>query len=307
MDGLLVPMHIPLKFSKMTYDKPFVPLLSDEAFKAVYGKPQNKGVLIDLLNEILPEHARIDDIVEYCDREQQADTVESKRSSLDLICKGLDGSHFIVEVQRKFYKDYFERLVFYGAGVYHLHLNAGEEYYNLKPVYVISILDHVLRHEDKSLWDTDNMIARYEFMEIRTKEIARSTISIIFAEMPRFTKTFEECTTYRDQLFWWLNNCDKMDDVPQEIRNSKLKDTIVASEFASFGQKEQLELKNRIMNEFDRKRELYWEREEGREEGRKEGERSKALEVAKNLMQLGIPVSQISLATGLSAEVVAAL
>ena len=61
------------------------------------------------------------------------------------------------------------------------------------------------------------------------------------------------------------------------------------------------------MNEFDRKRELYWEREEGREEGRKEGERSKALEVAKNLMQLGIPVSQISLATGLSAEVVAAL
>ena len=184
------------------------------AFKAVYGKPQNKGVLIDLLNEILPEHARIDDIVEYCDREQQADTVESKRSSLDLICKGLDGSHFIVEVQRKFY----------------------------------NILDHVLRHEDKSLWDTDNMIARYEFMEIRTKEIARSTISIIFAEMPRFTKTFEECTTYRDQLFWWLNNCDKMDDVPQEIRNSKLKDTIVASEFASFGQKEQLELKNRIMN-----------------------------------------------------------
>ena len=159
------------------------------------------------------------------------------------------------------------------------------------------------------------MIARYEFMEIRTKEIVPSTISIIFAEMPRFTKTFEECTTYRDQLFWWLNNCNKIDQVPQELRNSKLKDTIVASEFAAFGQKEQLELKNRIMNEFDRKRELYWERQEGREEGlvqgreegREEGERSKALEVAKNLMQLGIPVSQISLATGLSAEVVATL
>ena len=147
------------------------------------------------------------------------------------------------------------------------------------------------------------MIARYEFMEIRTKEIVPSTISIIFAEMPRFTKTFEECTTYRDQLFWWLNNCNKIDQVPQELRNSKLKDTIVASEFAAFGQKEQLELKNRIMNEFDRKRELYWERQEGREEG----ERSKALEVAKNLMQLGIPVSQISLATGLSTEVVATL
>ena len=52
MDGLLVPIHVLLKFSKMTYDKPFVPLLSDVAFKAVYGKPQNKGVLIDLLNEI---------------------------------------------------------------------------------------------------------------------------------------------------------------------------------------------------------------------------------------------------------------
>ena len=63
----------------MIYKNKYVSLLSDSGFKAVYADPQNKSLLIDLLNELLPPPASVDDIVEYCDREQLAETVDSKR------------------------------------------------------------------------------------------------------------------------------------------------------------------------------------------------------------------------------------
>jgi len=91
--------------------------MSDAGFKAVFAYRSNKELLIGLLNHLLPEDVVVRDIVEYCDREQQQDTVESKRAVLDLICRGNDGRQFVVEVQKKLYGDYFQRLVYYGAGV----------------------------------------------------------------------------------------------------------------------------------------------------------------------------------------------
>ena len=43
-------------------------------------------------------------------------------------------------------------------------------------------------------------------------------------------------------------------------------------------------------------------REEGRAEGRAEGHDEKAIEIARNLMAMGLPVGQIISATGLSEE-----
>lgn len=76
----------------MIYKNKYVPLLSDAGFKAVYADPKNKNLLIDLLNELLPPPAYVEDIIEYCDREQLAETVDSKRPILDLICRSLSQS-----------------------------------------------------------------------------------------------------------------------------------------------------------------------------------------------------------------------
>ncbi len=69
------------------YDRKFVPLISDAGFKAVFACRSNKELLIGLLNHLLPDGVVISDIIEYCDREQQQDTVNSKRGVLDLICR----------------------------------------------------------------------------------------------------------------------------------------------------------------------------------------------------------------------------
>ena len=43
-------------------------------------------------------------------------------------------------------------------------------------------------------------------------------------------------------------------------------------------------------------------KQEGRAEGRAEGEKDKAIEIAKNLLEMGMPIDAIMKATGLSSE-----
>ena len=67
------------------YQKRYVPLTTDDGFKAVFADRANKPLLIRLLNNLLPEGVIVKDIVEYCDREQCQDTILSKKTVLDLI------------------------------------------------------------------------------------------------------------------------------------------------------------------------------------------------------------------------------
>ena len=185
------------------YQKRYVPLTTDAGFKAVFADRANKPLLIRLLNNLLPEGVIVKDIVEYCDREQCQDTILSKKTVLDLICRGDDGSQFIVEVQNRPY----------------LQLGQGEDYVDLHPVYVVSILNHKLRHHDERQWDKDCVVSHYEFMEIRTKEVAPMTISITFAELARFAKTLDECSSEQDYLFYWFINGGNADVIPDAIKN----------------------------------------------------------------------------------------
>ena len=66
----------------------FVNMLSDAGFKAVLGDRANKKVLIQTLNHVLPEYARIKDIKQYRDREQKPDYYGGKKTILDLACEG---------------------------------------------------------------------------------------------------------------------------------------------------------------------------------------------------------------------------
>ena len=74
----------------------FVDLLSDAGFKLVYANPENKSLLINLLNIVLPEFVRVSDIVEYRDREQTPESIFSKKTILDLVCKDNEGNIFSI-------------------------------------------------------------------------------------------------------------------------------------------------------------------------------------------------------------------
>ena len=295
---------------------PFVNLMRDSGFKIVYGDRANKKLLIDLLNVILPEEAHVEDIVEYQDREQLKDTVYSKGSRLDLLCRGKDGTEYIVEVQRERCDPFFKRVMYYAAGVYRNNLDESEYYDQLTPVYVVGILDFSLEHDDERLWDHEHLISHYEMVEKRTGELAPTVFSCNFVELNRFDKSAEKCVTYRDQLFYWFKNSGKMKMVPEFVeRSPRMAELTQACERGSFSREKKLEYERLMMNELDKINMVHQAEKRGdengykrgREEGREEGAMDKAIETARNLKVNGVDIALIAKCTGLTNEQVAEL
>ena len=312
-------------------------LRSDVGFKAVFADKNNKDILIGVLNQILPPEARIEDIKEYSDREQQRDVTYGKKTVLDLVCVDKEDRTFVVEMQASEEDYFFERCVYYASGLYHLELSDGERYKGLRPVYVVSFLNYRLKHDDESLWDTDNFISYWQFTEKRTGMVADQTISIIFVEMALFTKTLEECVTEFDRMFYIFMNSGGFLKIPEWIEETGgiSRRLAEACEVAAFDKKKKLKYKIDKMNEWDilAQREFaerkgfeagYADGEakgladgtaeglakgkaEGLAEGLAEGEIKGRLEVAKALLSSGMPIEQIELYTRLSKEQIASI
>ena len=316
---------------------PFVSLRSDVGFKAVFADKNNKDILIGVLNQILPPEARIEDIKEYSDREQQRDVTYGKKTVLDLVCVDKEDRTFVVEMQASEEDYFFERCVYYASGLYHLELSDGERYKGLRPVYVVSFLNYRLKHDDESLWDTDNFISYWQFTEKRTGMVADQTISVIFVEMTLFTKTLEECVTEFDRMFYIFMNSGGFLKIPEWIEETGgiSRRLAEACEVAAFDKEKKLKYEIDKMNEWDilAQREFaerkgfeagYADGEakgladgtaeglakgkaEGLAEGLAEGEIKGRLEVAKALLSSGMPIEQIELYTRLSKEQIASI
>ena len=312
---------------------PFVNLRSDVGFKAVFADRNNKDILIGVLNQILPPEARIEDIKEYSDREQRRDVPYGKKTVLDLVCVNRDDRTFVVEMQASEEDFFFERCVYYASGLYHLELSDGVRYKGLRPVYVVSFLNYRLRHDDESLWDTDHFISHWRFTEKRTGMVADQTISVIFVEMTLFTKTLEECVTESDRLFYIFRNSGGFQKIPEWIEEAGgiSRRLAEACEVAAFDKEKKLKYEIDKMNERDILAQRVFAERKGFEKGYADGEakgiadgmaqgkaqgmaQGKAegitegkTEVAKAMLEIGMPIGQILQLTGLTEKQVKAL
>ena len=283
----------------------FVNLMSDSGFKAVYADKDNKQLLIELLNFFLPEDVRVSDIEAYLDREQDPEVDTGKRTYLDLICRGEDGSIFSVEVQQKCEKWIFERCMYYGCDTYRGQISSGDYYDKLKPLYIICILGENLSHQDESKWNENHLISHYKFMETETKEFAPSTIIINFVETARFTKALEACERPCDYLLYWFLNGWKYDvnGIPEVLKDiPEIKQLSAACEIAAFSPAKRTLYNRSVMKEQDVINQLYSAKKEGLAEGLAEGEAKKSLEIAKKMLDANSPIDFICQMTGLSEE-----
>lgn len=182
----------------------------------------------------------------------------------------------------------------------------------MRPVYSIGFLNYRLFHDNPELWDTDNIVSEYVFTEKRTGEIAPPSISIIFAELGRFTKTEDECTSDRDRLFYLFRHSASLADVPAKFREQPFfKDLLEACRIAAFPEDKKLKYERSMMLERDiiAQRDFAVEeaKAEGREEGLRTGARNKSEEIAFKLLTTGLSLETIASCVGLSREEVAEL
>ncbi|MGB1283101.1 MAG: PD-(D/E)XK nuclease family transposase, partial [Polaribacter sp.] len=87
--------------------------LTDFGFKKLFGTEPNKLLLIDFLNQILPDR-QIKDL-SYSSQEKQGLTELDRKAIFDLYCIGDNGERFIVEMQKAKQNYFKDRSVFYAS------------------------------------------------------------------------------------------------------------------------------------------------------------------------------------------------
>ena len=88
--------------------------LTDFGFKKLFGSEPNKALLIDFLNQILPERHRIKDL-SYARNEQVGTKKLDRKAIFDLYCIGESGERFIVEMQKAKQNFFQDRSIYYAS------------------------------------------------------------------------------------------------------------------------------------------------------------------------------------------------
>ena len=147
-----------------------------------------------------------------------------------------------------------------------------------------------------------------------THDLLDETIIIIFAELARFSKTLEECTSDLDRMLYVLKNSGNLKKQSSWLQNKIYAQILQACEIAKFSEEKRIQYnkdmkdERRLEGELQAARRIGIElgrkegREVGREEGRAEGREEAKLDIASKLKKQGVDIAAIMLATGMSID-----
>ncbi|MEA5260228.1 Rpn family recombination-promoting nuclease/putative transposase [Arcicella aquatica] len=285
------------------YINPF----TDYGFKKLFGEELNKDLLLDFLNELLKEEQGQITALNYLKTENLGLTELDRKAIFDLYCENEKGEKFIVELQKTKQNFFKDRTVYYSTFPIREQAKRADWNYELKAVYTIAILDFVF-DADKN--EPNKFRYDVKLKDTETNKVFYDKLTFIYLEMPKFKKTIDELETRFDKWLYVISNLNKLDRVPDSLREQIFEKVFETAEIAKFTQEQVLSYEDSLKYYRDLKNSLDTAREEGeiegilkgKLEGEIEGIYKGKLEVARNMLSLGISIETIIQATGLSEE-----
>ena len=295
-------------------------LLTDFGFKRFFGTEQYKKNLIHFLNAFLGQYIGPVKDIRYLPTEQLGLRESEKRLVFDVFCERDEDEKIIVEMQKADQEFLRSRIVAYSSRIISSALESGDLEYRYPKVISIVLADfkikelrnsddfilHVMLKDDKNNIFLDKM----SFLLIDLSKFARIKQFVQFADdkekwcyaiknmwqmreadIPKqygvFHELFEECNISK------LNAMEKQDYEKSVLEYEDVKDAM--KYHRKLGMDEGFE------------KGLEKGRNEGMQEGIEKGREEAIQQTARNLLKLGISVADITKATGLSEEQIAAL
>lgn len=285
-----------MAFRKERYVNPF----TDYGFKRLFGEEPNKDLLLDFLNELLYEQeGRIVDLT-YLKSDQLGSTEVDRKAIFDLYCENDKGEKFIVELQKTKQKFFKDRSVYYATFPIREQAERGTEWdFELKAVYLIAILDFVF---DEGQDDPEKFRYDVKLTDVDTCTVFYDKLTFIYLEMPKFRKSVEELTTRFEKWLYVLRNLNRLDRVPDELREAIFLKLFEVAEIAKFTRAEYDAYEDSLKVYRDLKNSLDTAREEGLQQGLKIGAESRNREVIRNGLNNGMTIAQLAGLLGLTAD-----
>lgn len=272
--------------------------LTDFGFKKLFGTEPNKILLIDFLNQVLPEKHQIKDL-NYSRNEHLGLSEMDRKAVFDLYCIGETGERFLVEMQKAKQNFFKDRSVFYTSFPIQEQAEKGEWDYKLKPVYSVGILDFIFddHKSDPELLHT---------VELKNQrcEVFYDKLKFIYIELPKFVKQEDELETHFDKWLYVLRHLSNLQGRPQRLQDRIFQKLFEAAEIAKFLPEERDAYEDSLKYYRDLKNVVDTSREEGIsegiEQGIEQGIEKRNAEIVQRMKGKGMSNSEISELTGLS-------
>lgn len=295
-----------LRLKIMSYSFKYADLLDDDVFKLVFGRESTKDVMIEFLNQVIPDR-KIEDL-DFIDKEMHPVERDLRGSVYDMSCRTDDGSRVIVEVQRRKQPFYPERALYYSTFQIQRQVEAGAEEYDFLPVYVVNILNFIMDHNLEST----EVKTVYRLLEENTHRLLTDRVTFIFLELPKFQKRLEDLDgNILEGMYFCFKNMAILGERPEVLTHKIFSKIFEVSELYNMDKVTRDKILHKMTTERDLRNQMAWARkeaiEEGLAEGRAEGSMDKALEIAGKMKALGVDLSIILQASGLTEDQVAAL
>jgi predicted transposase/invertase (TIGR01784 family) len=285
---------------------------NDFAFKKIFGQEKNKDILIHFLNDVL-DHTTMGIIqdVSFIDLQLAPEIEARKQSFVDILCTDEKGSRFIVEMQVARQDHFVKRAQFYAAKAYGSQMRKGGKYEDLKEIVFLAITDFVL-FPDKPEYKTTHGI-----FDRKTWTQDLKDFHFTFLELPKFTKGFLDLETLEDKWCYFFKHAIDTKGTEYEALSAQMPilkrafDALVESSWSDAelavyedAEKRRMDEEGRLSSALRQGIQQGIEKgiAQGIEKGIEKGIEQEKLSVAKNMLEIGLPLDTIRKATGLTLE-----
>ncbi len=269
---------------KEKYVNPF----TDYGFKRLFGEEPNKNLLLDFLNELLREEQGTITELTYLKNEKLGATEFNRKAVFDLYCTNEKGEKFIVELQKTKQKFFKDRTIYYSTFPIQEQAQKGSGWnFKLEKVYTVAILDFEFEDDEKY---PDKFRYDVKLKELETNKVFSDKLNFIYLEMPKFNKNIDELETHFDKWLYIIKNLNKLDKIPDKLRESIFLQLFDTAEISKFSREEYQDYEDSLKYYRDLNNSLDTAKEE------------RTIEIAKNALRMKLPIDAIIELTGLSKD-----
>ena len=197
------------------YDNPgiYMDPLTDFGFKYLFGKELNKDILIDFLNTLFQGTKIITDLT-YNNTESNGEGVSNRDVYFDLLCTGVDGEQFIIEMQRKLQPHFMDRCVYYSSRIINEQApSTGQKWdYKIKGVFLIGILDFEL-----NIPTGNHYLTPVQLVNMNTNETFYPKLGYLFLELSKFDKQVNELANDLERWCYVLKHLHRLNQMPKYL------------------------------------------------------------------------------------------
>ena len=277
----------------MDLPEKYINPLTDFGFKKLFGEEVNKELLVDFLNELLPEPHKIK-ALSYLQNEHLPQLEQDRKAIFDLYCENEKGEKFIVEIQKAKQNYFKDRSVFYSTFPIQQQAIKGSNWdFKLAAVYTIGILDFIFE-EDKE----DKSYIHQVVLKNQHNKIFYEKLTFIYIELPKFDKSAEHLESKIEKWLYVLRYLAKLQDRPFALQEKIFTKLFAAAEIAKYSREEREVYENSLKYYRDFNNVL----DTAFESGELKGKIEERILIAQKMKMKGIDINTIIEFTGLNAE-----